>query len=229
MKKFIALLIITMLCLCGLFSSIPVSAVDVTYDWFVANGSDHYVNIRTTANGSIVVSVPNGSLLYVPDYDGGTGWYTVTYKQSNGNLTYAGVVHSSCLVYYYSYSPEETNSEAVMVTTNSSNLNVRSAPNISANIVTTIPKGTVITEVFDYNSSWARVTYNGQTGYCSSQYLSTPTIYSNSSSTLQLYDAYDYNNTYYYTSGGNVNRTSVQYSTSTTYLKGIEKLSTTLN
>jgi mannosyl-glycoprotein endo-beta-N-acetylglucosaminidase len=53
-----------------------------------------------------------------------------------------------------------------------SSLNLRSAPSSSASVITKLARGTVVNFYSEANG-WAKVTANGQTGYVSSQYLST--------------------------------------------------------
>ncbi len=56
------------------------------------------------------------------------------------------------------------------VTTNSSPLTMRSGHGTSYSVVTSIPKGSTVS-VSKANGSWAHVTWNGYSGYCSMQYL----------------------------------------------------------
>ena len=51
------------------------------------------------------------------------------------------------------------------------NLNLRSGAGTNYSILLTIPKGSTITVLDNTNSSWYKVSYNGKTGYCSSQYI----------------------------------------------------------
>ncbi len=62
-------------------------------------------------------------------------------------------------------------------------LNLRAAPGLSADILTTMPAGGVV-EAFEERVyldgyQWVRVTYEGQAGYCASAYLATLEITSN--------------------------------------------------
>lgn len=57
------------------------------------------------------------------------------------------------------------------VSTNSLNLNLRSGMSNTASIIAKMPKGSIVTGS-DQGNGWARVTYNGMTGYASMQYLS---------------------------------------------------------
>ena len=55
-------------------------------------------------------------------------------------------------------------------TVNATSLNIRSAPSTSASKVGSIPNGATVT-VSSGNGSWAAVSYNGISGYCSMDYL----------------------------------------------------------
>lgn len=55
------------------------------------------------------------------------------------------------------------------VTTN--NLNLRASMSTSSQKLVTIPKGGKVTLVMKYSNGWSKVTYNGRTGYVSTQYI----------------------------------------------------------
>lgn len=55
------------------------------------------------------------------------------------------------------------------ITTN--NLNLRASMSTSAQKLVTIPKGGKVTLVMKYSNGWSKVSYNGRTGYVSSQYI----------------------------------------------------------
>lgn len=57
------------------------------------------------------------------------------------------------------------------VIVNCDNLNLRSTPSTSSRIITTIPKGTILT-VLDQDGKWFEVNYNGKHGYVFWQYIS---------------------------------------------------------
>lgn len=66
----------------------------------------------------------------------------------------------------------EPNGEKYIVSTESSNLNIRSSPSTSADIIGKAPKGTVVILIEKVSGgTWAKVYYNGITGYCSMDYL----------------------------------------------------------
>lgn len=55
------------------------------------------------------------------------------------------------------------------ITTN--NLNLRASMSTSSQKLVTIPKGGKVTLVMKYSNGWSKVTYNGRTGYVSTQYI----------------------------------------------------------
>jgi N-acetylmuramoyl-L-alanine amidase len=56
------------------------------------------------------------------------------------------------------------------VSTSSGNLNLRSAPSISAPVIASIPAGTIL-DVTDGFNGWYKTVYNGATGYVSASYI----------------------------------------------------------
>lgn len=50
-------------------------------------------------------------------------------------------------------------------------LNMRSAPNMSGGVITTIPKGERVELLEKTTAKWYKVKYNGKTGYCWAEYL----------------------------------------------------------
>lgn len=75
--------------------------------------------------------------------------------------------------------PEPTpTTQKFKVVTRYDPLRLRSAPNTDSACLDLIPKGTIIEvskfvegEMINWNTAWARTTYNGKTGYCSANYL----------------------------------------------------------
>lgn len=53
----------------------------------------------------------------------------------------------------------------------SANLNLRSAPNTSSEVIAILPRGTTVTIAEDCDCQWIPVEYSGRTGYVSSKYL----------------------------------------------------------
>lgn len=61
--------------------------------------------------------------------------------------------------------------QQVVTTTN---LNVRDEPSASGDVLTVIPRGTIIS-LEDCSNNWCQTNYSGYTGYVSSRYVSTET------------------------------------------------------
>lgn len=53
----------------------------------------------------------------------------------------------------------------------STQLNLRSGPSVSSNILTTIPSGSSVKMAESCDCDWIKVHYNGNTGYVSAKYL----------------------------------------------------------
>lgn len=66
--------------------------------------------------------------------------------------------------------PTVTNAAAETYTT-TANLNIRSGPSTANAIVATVKQGTQLTVVGQASSGWLKVSYQGKTGYVSSQYV----------------------------------------------------------
>lgn len=99
--------------------------------------------------------------------------------------------------------------QTVLYTT--TNLNVRRGPSTNYGVLGTVSAGTEVT-VYDndYNQyDWLRVTYNGQTGYISTKYLSQQKVLTakvstnNYSWSSQSSSSYNSNNGYYRNCDGN--------------------------
>ena len=86
------------------------------------------------------------------------------------------------------------------VKTNSSNLNLRTSPEIGENVICVIPKDAILTVDFANQAytEWLKINYNGLSGYVYSKYIVDPGFKNN-------YNKFDLNN--------NVSRTSVKYYT----------------
>lgn len=132
------------------------------------------LNLRKSAStsSSILTTIPSGKeITYISTYG---SWYKVFYNGSVGYVSsaYVNVTTSSTIT------PATTETYKTTV-----NLNLRTSASTSGSILTTIPSGETVTYRGTYGS-WFKVSYNGMTGYVSSQYLtptsttSTKTVYS---------------------------------------------------
>lgn len=109
---------------------------------------------------NIITTIPKGSTVYVQREATGN-WVYVKYG------TRYGYVDST---YLTSSSGSSTSTSTKKTTANVRLRSTRSTTGTS-NIITVIPKGTTVTVTATY-SGWYKVSYNGETGYVSSDYLS---------------------------------------------------------
>ena len=66
--------------------------------------------------------------------------------------------------------PVTATGKQYVVNTNQDNLRMRKEPNLDAEVLISIPKGTVVT-VAEESGGWSRVSFNGKTGWVKSDYL----------------------------------------------------------
>ena len=133
------------------------------------------LNMRASASttGALLTKIPNGANVTVLGTTGAwshirygsyTGYVMSQYLRINGNSTAQPTAAPT----------QEPTAEPTIGTatvTAGSRLNMRSAKNTSASVVTRIPSGATV-GVISYASDWSKVTYNGCTGYVSSPYIS---------------------------------------------------------
>lgn len=113
--------------------------------------------------GSILATASGGSSVVVLD-DSSDGWYKVSYNNVQGYM-------SSDWVNLLQTATCDLGRGAV--NTDSSTLNLRSTPGTDGSVLTAIPGGTVL-QLDGVTGGWYLVTYNGCTGYVSSDFI-TPT------------------------------------------------------
>lgn len=147
---------------------------------YLVNTDGSALNLRNAASTSadVIAQMPYGAEIQVLESDG--TWALVTYEGINGycSIQYltraAETTAATTEITTTAITAAETFSEALageyVVSASGFALNMRAQASISADVVTTIPDGTVIT-VTAAGSEWAAVTWNGQSGYCSMQYL----------------------------------------------------------
>jgi len=117
------------------------------------------LNMRTGPGTSyqVILVIPKGAEVAV--LDSSSSWYKVSY----GGKT--GYVSSTYL------SGTQTAPAELPVRYTTANLNMRTGPGTSYQVIVVIPKGAAVS-VIDSSSSWYKVSYGGKTGYVSSTYLS---------------------------------------------------------
>ena len=113
------------------------------------------LNMRTGPGTtySIIRVIPKGAAVTVLSISG--GWARVSYGGSTG--------YSSM-----TYLTSSVTSNDIRITTDE--LNLRSGPGTTYSIIAVMPKGSKVT-VLSVSGSWARVIYNGKTGYAHTGYL----------------------------------------------------------
>jgi len=153
--------------------------------------SDGYTTARVhTASGSlnlrqypsagqrVLTTIPRGTVLAVSEY--GPEWCAVEYGG------YYGYVMTSFLRFHTSEQPtapdedepangtggyDSFNAVDAWVVTENGSLNLRSAPDRNAEIVTTIPRGAKV-QLLEKGNDWSFVSYGSNHGYVMSSYLS---------------------------------------------------------
>ena len=137
------------------------------------------LNLREAArNGSkILTTIPNGTALVI--LERGTVWCSTTYNGTFGYvmtdyLSFTGTATASPTL---SPTPAPTavptaipSSGTALVTTSGGTVNLRAAASTSAKVLASVPNAAIVT-VHSRGTDWSQVTYNGNTGYIMSQYL----------------------------------------------------------
>ena len=138
---------------------------DYKGDYIVATESSNLMMRSGHGTGySVITSIPKGATVYVSKADG--MWAHVEYAGNSGYCS---------MQYLNKTAPSECSCSTdyagdYIVTTESTALNMRSDHSSSSSIVTKIPKDTTV-YVSKADGTWAHVEYNGNSGYCSMQYL----------------------------------------------------------
>jgi len=127
------------------------------------------LNLRKSASptGTILLTIPSGrNVTYLGTYG---SWYKVSYGGQTGYVS----------AQYVKVSTSTTTTTAKTYVT-TVNLNLRKSASSTGTILLTIPSGRSVTYLGTYGS-WYKVSYGGQTGYVSSQYLKASTTTTNTS------------------------------------------------
>lgn len=136
---------------------------------------ESYVDVNRIKSAGYYIwmaQYPSGSYAVNPtDYDKSDNcsmWQYSSIGSVNGINGYCDVDVS-----YIDFSPNPVpKGDKYIVATESSNLNIRSSPSMGDNIIGKASKDAIVTvlEIVS-NGSWAKIYYNGVTGYCSMTYL----------------------------------------------------------
>jgi mannosyl-glycoprotein endo-beta-N-acetylglucosaminidase len=137
------------------------------------NGDSIRVRDEPSYSGSVITSVPEGWLVAVLDgpIDDGEGsqWYQVTARGQTGYMV------SDYLARPGSSSGDSSSSGEVGIAaaaTTTVALNLRSAASLSAAIILVMPRGASVQTTGSTQNGFSQLTYQGTTGWASSQYLS---------------------------------------------------------
>lgn len=128
------------------------------------------LNIRSapSTSASKIGSIPNGASITVSSGNG--SWAAVSYGNINGycSMDYLKLVSAATTPSTSTDNFSEAYAGSYKV--NATSLYVRSAPSTSASKLGTLANNTIIT-VIASDGSWAKISFNGKTGYCSMDYL----------------------------------------------------------
>lgn len=115
-----------------------------------------------STDSTILATVSEGETVIVLE-DAGNNWYKVDYKSVEGYMSgeYLTVAAKGDAAIGYG-----------QVATDGATLNVRSGPATTYSKVTTLPAGTIF-QIIGVDGSWYKISYNGTTGYVSSEYVQT--------------------------------------------------------
>jgi uncharacterized protein YgiM (DUF1202 family) len=140
------------------------------------DGDSIRVRDAPSYSGSVVTSVPEGWLVAVRDgpIDDGDGsqWYQVTARGQTGYMVadYLAYPGGSSSASTDSSTSAEVGIAAAATTTVA--LNLRSAASLSAAVLLVMPRGASVETTGSTQNGFAQLTYQGTTGWASSQYLS---------------------------------------------------------
>ena len=109
--------------------------------------------------GAVITSAHRGDIVVVLEQVG--EWYKVDYGTQVGYMA---------TDYVYLSKSVENDLGYAKVTTSSGSLNLRAAPGTDSAKVSSLPNGSVV-NLIGFQNGWYHVTYDGQTGYASSDYL----------------------------------------------------------
>lgn len=186
-----------------------------------ANGN---LNMRKTASskGEVVEHIKKGQALYIQKNSSGNWVYC---KNSSGKAGYVPVKHIN----------KAKNSSVYMTCKTTDNVNLRKGAGTSYAVITVVPNGTTMNISDSSNSSWAKVKYNGNTGYLSKTYVNvyfktsksthtTPTTGGATKGplTLKSTSASVYKGSYYGIQYSNTSKTKVKWTSSNSKVASVD-------
>lgn len=118
------------------------------------------VNVRSGpgTDYDIIGGISYGSSVTITGQSG--NWYIINYNGRTGYIS----------ADYVTISSEEEFTQTTATVNSSIGLNVRSGPGTTYSVLYTLDNGTVVT-VTDKEGDWYKISYNGQAGYVSGEYL----------------------------------------------------------
>lgn len=122
------------------------------------------LRLRDTAgtDATILATAAKGDAVIILE-DAGNNWYKVDFKSVQGYMSgeYLAISQKADVTIGYG-----------KVNTDGATLNMRSAPSTDASKVTALKSGDVV-KIVGVDNGWYKVSYNGKTGYVSSDYMVT--------------------------------------------------------
>lgn len=135
------------------------AAADMSVGVGTVTGEGLRLRQEPSLDGAVIISAHKDERVMVLEQTG--DWYKVDYATQEGYMSAAFVDVTTSLEADLGYG---------MVTTGGGVLNLRSAPGMDSDKVTTIPCRTVVS-IAGFQDGWYKITYNGLTGYVSSEYI----------------------------------------------------------
>jgi endonuclease/exonuclease/phosphatase family metal-dependent hydrolase/uncharacterized protein YgiM (DUF1202 family) len=169
MKRILLLSLATLIfCLC-IFTPITANALNITTGEIT--GSDVAMHKEADIDSKVLCKLDKGTLVKILKTNVNAEWYKVEY---NGKTGYVNRTYISWDISLDEYNLKYTGK----VVNCKKNINIRSKPSTSSDILDTADKGAQLTVTKKiYSKGWSQVTIDGKTGYVSSSYLEiTPVV-----------------------------------------------------
>ncbi|MCC8123588.1 MAG: SH3 domain-containing protein [Oscillospiraceae bacterium] len=115
-----------------------------------------------STSGAVLATASTGTNVIVLA-DAGNNWYKVDFQAQVGYMSADYVTLST---------KADGNLGNGKVCTDGATLNMRSGPATSESVVSVLSSGTVV-QIIGVDNGWYKISYNGKTGYASSDYITT--------------------------------------------------------
>lgn len=146
------------------------------------NNSEVRFRSAASTSSSVLGVIPQGTAVTVIGID--NGWYQLNYNGQIGYMRsdYITIISAASASENQSATPEATESKPAESesnnaetdkagTVNNNYVNFRTGPGTSYSVIRMLNKGALVTVLSECNG-WSKITFNGKTGYMSSQYIS---------------------------------------------------------